>query len=124
MDATFSGYPLTKTVVDDKGNPVDMPVAPFQYLESHDHSQLIVFTGTDSGDPLSSGNRNNFYRLQPFAIALYTAQGIPMLWEGQEFADDYPLPPGGDARIGLRRDMHWEYFMTIPDRRSSACTAG
>lgn len=114
LDVTFSGYPQTKTVVDDQGNPVDMPVAPFQYLESHDHSQLIVFTGTDSTDPLSSGNRNNFYRLQPFAIALYTAQGIPMLWEGQEFADDYPLPPGGDARIGLRRDMHWEYFYDDP----------
>jgi maltooligosyltrehalose trehalohydrolase len=114
LDATFSGYPQTKTVVDDQGNPVDMPVAPFQYLESHDHSQLIVFTGTDSTDPLSSGNRNNFYRLQPFAIALYTAQGIPMLWEGQEFADDYQLPPAGDARIGLRRDMHWEYFYDDP----------
>ena len=110
LDVSFSNYPLTKTVVDDKGNPVDMPVNPFQYLESHDHSQLIVFTGTDSPDPLAEGNRNNFYRLQPFAIALYTAQGIPMLWEGQEFADDYPLPSSGDARIGLRRDMHWEYF--------------
>jgi 1,4-alpha-glucan branching enzyme len=114
LDVSFAGYPLTKTVVDDKGNPVDMPVAPFQYLESHDHSQLIVFTGTDSTDPLSTGNRNNFYRLQPFAIALYTAQGIPMLWEGQEFADDYQLPPAGDARIGLRRDMHWEYFYDDP----------
>jgi maltooligosyltrehalose trehalohydrolase len=114
LDVSFSGYPQTKTVVDDQGNPVDMPVAPFQYLESHDHSQLIVFTGTDSTDPLAEGNRNNFYRLQPFAIALYTAQGIPMLWEGQEFADDYQLPPGGDARIGLRRDMHWEYFYDDP----------
>lgn len=114
LDTNFSGYPQTKSVVDDKGNPVDMPVAPFQYLESHDHSQLIVFTGTDSSDPLALGNRNNFYRLQPFAIALYTTQGIPMLWEGQEFADDYQLPGGGDARIGLRRDMHWEYFYDDP----------
>ena len=114
LDVSFTGYPLTKTVVDNNGNPVAMPVAPFQYLESHDHSQLIVFTGTDSPDPLAEGNRNNFYLLQPFAIALYTAQGIPMLWEGQEFADDYQLPPAGDARIGLRRDMHWEYFYDDP----------
>jgi len=114
LDANWSGYPQTKTVVDDQGNPVDMPVAPFQYLESHDHSQLIVFTGTDSADPLASGNRDNFYRLQPFVIALYTAQGIPMLWEGQEFADNYQLPGGGDARIGLRRDMHWEHFYDDP----------
>jgi maltooligosyltrehalose trehalohydrolase len=114
LDVNWSGYPQTKTVVDDQGNPVEMPVSPFQYLESHDHSQLIVFTGTDSPDPLASGNRDNFYRLQPFAIALYTAQGIPMLWEGQEFADNYQLPGGGDARIGLRRDTHWEYFYDDP----------
>ena len=109
LDVSFSNYPLTKTVVDDKGNAVDMPVNPFQYLESHDHSQLITFT-SDEYDPLLGHYRRNFYRLQPFVIALYTAQGIPMLWEGQEFADNYTLPPSGDARIGLRRDMHWEYF--------------
>ncbi len=114
LDLNWSGYPQTKTVVDDQGNPVEMPVAPFQYLESHDHSQLIVFTGTDSPEPFASGNRDNFYRLQPFAIALYTAQGIPMLWEGQEFADNYQLPGAGDARIGLRRDTHWEYFYDDP----------
>lgn len=44
------------------------------------------------------GNRNNVYRLEPFAIALYTAQGIPMLWEGQEFADEQ-LPPAGNAAL-------------------------
>jgi 1,4-alpha-glucan branching enzyme len=114
LDCNFSGYPQTKTVVDAQGNAVDMPVAPFQYLESHDHSQLIVSTGTDGTDALAPGNRDNFYRLQPFAIALYTAQGIPMLWEGQEFADNYQLPGNGEARIGLRRDMHWEYFYDDP----------
>ena len=113
LDVSFSAYPQTKSVVDDQGNPVDMPVAPFQYLESHDHSQLITFT-EDDYDPLLGHYRQNFYRLQPFAIALYTAQGIPMLWEGQEFADNYTLPPAGDARIGLRRDMHWEYFYDDP----------
>src|SRR5438105_6325179 len=35
-----------KTVNNAAGAPVDMPVAPFQYLESHDHSQLFVFAGT------------------------------------------------------------------------------
>jgi 1,4-alpha-glucan branching enzyme len=48
--------------------------------------------------------------LQPFAIALYTAQGIPMLWEGEEFGDNYELPQSGAARINLRRDVNWEYF--------------
>jgi 1,4-alpha-glucan branching enzyme len=33
-----------------------------------------------------------------------------MLWQGEEFADNYNLPSSGSARIGLRRDTHWEYF--------------
>jgi maltooligosyltrehalose trehalohydrolase len=33
-----------------------------------------------------------------------------MLWQGQEFADNYNLPDSGNARIGLRRDTHWEFF--------------
>jgi len=87
-----------------------MPVAPFQYLNSHDHSHLICFAGTTGGGVLPWGNRDNFYMLQPFAIALYTAQGVPMLWEGEEFADNYLLPSSGPARINLRRDVNWEYF--------------
>ena len=110
LDPTFSGYPSTKTVENAAGNPVDMPVAPFQYLETHDHSQLIVFGGTQSDGEFPPGDRSHFYKLQPFAIALYTLQGIPMLWQGQEFADNYNLPSSGSARIGLRRDTHWEDF--------------
>jgi 1,4-alpha-glucan branching enzyme len=111
LDPYFGGlYPAAKTVVDSTGNPVDMPVAPFQYLNSHDHSHLICFAGTTGDGPLPWGNRNNFYMLQPFAIALYTAQGVPMLWEGEEFADNYELPQSGAARINLRRDVNWEYF--------------
>jgi maltooligosyltrehalose trehalohydrolase len=111
LDPFFAGrYPATKSVVDATGNPVDMPVAPFQYLNSHDHSHLIVFAGTTSSDPLSPGDRSRFWRMQALAIALYTSQGIPMLWEGEEFADDYNLPDNGFARIDLRRDTHWEYF--------------
>jgi 1,4-alpha-glucan branching enzyme len=111
LDPYFGGvYPATKTVVDSVGNPVDMPVAPFQYLNSHDHSHLICFAGTTGDGPLPWGNRNNFYKLQPFAIALYTAQGVPMLWEGEEFGDNYELPQSGAARINLRRDVNWEYF--------------
>jgi 1,4-alpha-glucan branching enzyme len=87
-----------------------MPVAPFQYLNSHDHSHLICFAGTTGGGVLPFGDRSLFYMLQPFAIALYTCQGVPMLWEGEEFGDDYELPPSGPARINLRRDTNWEYF--------------
>jgi 1,4-alpha-glucan branching enzyme len=111
LDPYFSGYPATKTVVDSGGSAVNMPVAPLQYTETHDHSQLIVFAGTESDPgPLAEGDRSRYYRLQPYAIALLTAQGIPMLWQGQEFADNFPLPSNGLARVHLRRDVHWEYF--------------
>ncbi len=111
LDPLFAGtYPSTKSVVDSAGAAVDMPVAPFQYLNCHDKSHLITFAGTTSSDPLAPGNRDLFYLMQPLIVALYTCQGIPMLWEGEEFVDDYQLPPSGAARINLRRDVHWEYF--------------
>ena len=110
LDTGLSNYPATKTVVNAAGAAVDMPVAPFQYLETHDHSQLIVFAGTDTDGPMPPGDRSLYYKLQPFAIALYTLEGVPMLWQGQEFADSYNLPGSGQARVGLRRDVHWEYF--------------
>jgi 1,4-alpha-glucan branching enzyme len=111
LDPFFSNrYPGTKTVVNKAGNPVDMPVAPFQYLNSHDHSHLIVFAGTTGSGLIPPGDRSRYWRLQPFAIALYTSQGVPMLWEGEEFAEDYDLPDDGSVRVNLRRDTHWEYF--------------
>jgi maltooligosyltrehalose trehalohydrolase len=111
LDPFFAGaYPSTKSVVDSAGAAVDMPVAPFQYLNCHDKSHLITFAGTIGSDFLAAGNRSFFYRIQPLLVALYTCQGVPMLWEGEEFVDDYQLPPRGAARINLRRDMHWEYF--------------
>jgi 1,4-alpha-glucan branching enzyme len=111
LDPFFSGkYPGTKTVVNAAGKPVDMPVAPFQYLNSHDHSHLIVFAGTTGSGFFPLGDRSLFWKMQPLAIALYTLQGVPMLWEGEEFADNYNLPSDGSARVNLRRDTHWEDF--------------
>jgi maltooligosyltrehalose trehalohydrolase len=111
LDPFFGGrYPDTKTVVNAAGNPVEMPVAPFQYLNSHDHSFLSVFTGTTGSGVIPPGDRSQFWRIQPLVIALYTCQGIPMLWEGEEFNEDFHLPDDGSARVNLRRDTHWEYF--------------
>src|SRR5208283_3997895 len=111
LDPFFNNkYPATKTVVNAAGQPVDMLVAPFQYLNTHDHSHQIVFAGTTSSDPGAPGDRSLYWRLQPLAIALYTSQGVPMLWEGEEFAENYNLPGSGFPRIDLRRDTHWEYF--------------
>jgi 1,4-alpha-glucan branching enzyme len=109
LDPRFCGYPDGKVVHDGAGGQIEMPVAPFQYLDSHDHSCLMTFLGTQQGDaPLADRNRS--YKLQPFAIALFTCQGTPMIWQGQEFAENYVLPASGDARIHFRRDVHWEYF--------------
>ena len=111
LDARFNGYPDTKTVHDVQNQPVDMPVAPFQYLESHDHTQLMAWVGVGGQSPTGPfADRSAFYKLQPFAIALYTSQGTPMLWEGQEFAESWVLPDSGDARVHFRRNVHWEYF--------------
>jgi maltooligosyltrehalose trehalohydrolase len=111
LDPFFGGrYPGSKTVVNAGGNPVDMPVAPFQYLNSHDHSHLIVFAGTSGSGSFPPGDRSRFWKVQPLAIALYTAQGVPMLWEGEEFCDNYNLPDDGSVRVNSRRDSHWEDF--------------
>lgn len=118
LDPSFIGnpYPPTKQVIDRAGNPVDMPVAPFQYVENHDKSQLIYFVKQEQPDPncpsdILYGDRSQSFRLQPFAIALYTSEGIPMLWQGQEFAEKYSLPGcGKNLRIGFEREVHWEYF--------------
>ncbi len=109
LDLNGGGYPQTQTM-----NGVQVPVAPFQFSDSHDHSFLIAFVGNPgAGNPAATtvfADRSRFYKLQPFAIALYTCRGIPMLWEGQEFADDYVLPNSGDLRIHFQRDMNWSYF--------------
>lgn len=116
LDPGFMGFPMTTTAVDAAGNALQMPVAPFQYIESHDHSQLIVFAspGSDPGDPIPEGDRSRFFKLQPHAIALYTLQGIPMLWQGQEFADNCALPDSGLDRVHLERVTHWDYFYDMP----------
>jgi 1,4-alpha-glucan branching enzyme len=42
------------------------------------------------------------------------AKGIPMLWQGQEFAENYYLPNPSDAesmgRVLLFRPVRWDYF--------------
>jgi maltooligosyltrehalose trehalohydrolase len=111
LDADFSGNPRTKAVHVIAGQPVDMPVAPFQYVNSHDHSHLIAFLTGNQQDPYAPlTERSRWYKIQPFIIAQYTDAGIPMLWQGQEFSENYVLADNGDLRIHFRRDAHWEYF--------------
>jgi maltooligosyltrehalose trehalohydrolase len=90
-----------------------LPVAPFQYFESHDHSRFINRFGEERLHDLLDqpyGNRDLFYKTQPYVIALYTCKGIPMLWHGQEFAENWSVPSGGLGRVLFSRPLHWEYF--------------
>jgi len=106
----FKGYP------DQYHNPASgesFPVNVFQYIETHDHSRLITQFGlTNEFDILGQafGDRNRWYKLQPYVIGLYTCRGIPMLWNGQEIGENYSVPNDGIGRVFMARPLHWEHF--------------
>lgn len=110
LDPQFEGFPTQYT------NPASnesFPVASFQYLETHDHSRFINQFGHSQESDLigdAYGDRSRFYKMQPYVIALYTAKGIPMLWNGQEFGENWGLPDNGIGRNLFERPLHWEYF--------------
>jgi len=96
-----------------------LPKAPLQYIENHDHSRFLCEFGLDQRDwnPLfMEGNRANWYRLQPYLIALLTAKGLPMLWQGQEFGENYFVPESGLGRVLLLRPLRWDYFYDTPGK--------
>jgi 1,4-alpha-glucan branching enzyme len=113
LDPSFGAdhYPDTKDASPAGDSP--FPVAPLQYLNSHDHSWLIASMGLEPPlvpDDIRFGDRSRFFKLQPYAIALLSAKGVPMLWEGEELAENYVVAGGGNIRISFLRGMHWEYF--------------
>lgn len=76
------------------------------YLSNHDHSHVAW----------QAGARNNaggmeWYRTQPYAIALLTAPGTPLLQNGQEFAEDYWVMEDdrGSSRRVIARPLHWNF---------------
>jgi 1,4-alpha-glucan branching enzyme len=111
LDPEFFDYPSEHTAGGDT-----FPVAPFQYIESHDHPRFINQFGTLSLRDLLGerfGNRDRYYKMQPYVIALYTGKGIPMLWHGQEFAENWGVPGGGLGRNLFERPLHWEFFYDV-----------
>jgi maltooligosyltrehalose trehalohydrolase len=109
----LSGYPAE---VQNNGDNI-MKTA-LQYLENHDHSRFICNFGTIDSDNelLKEGDRALWYKVQPYLIGLFTAKGIPMLWQGQEFGENYFLPQEGWGRVLLYRPVRWEYFYTHEGR--------
>src|SRR5262249_3517951 len=92
-----------------------IPKAALQYIENHDHARFLCNFGTynsdEAGNPLfQEGDRSRWFMLQPYLIALLMSKGIPMLWGGEEFAENYFLPDIGAGRVGLLRPLRWDYF--------------
>ncbi len=115
------GYQSKKLVGADS-----MSAMVVQYIESHDECRLfyLIQHGSDCGD---SGfeYRNGlddqpWWKLQPYAIALMTSVGIPMLWAGQEFAENTGLALGGQVRVRGYRPLHWDYFYNVASDPSGA----
>jgi maltooligosyltrehalose trehalohydrolase len=103
----LDGYPEQVTL-----NQDTLPKSAFQYLENHDHSRFLSEFGIIHGDdPLfDKADRSKWYKAQPYLVALLTAKGIPLLWQGQELGADNVVPERGFARIGVLRPMQWELF--------------
>jgi pullulanase len=64
----------------------DLGRTPVTYIENHDHESHM----------LNAGSRDEWWRTQPYAIALLTASGAPMVHNGQEFAELYRMPETDD----------------------------
>ena len=113
----LAGFPTEVTL-----NGTSFPRTALQYLETHDHSRLLAEFSTlqpdEAGNYLFAvGDRNLWYKLQPYLICLLTAKGTPMLFEGEELAEDYTLPGNGLGRISLLRPVNWDFFYDDPGRR-------
>ena len=104
------GYPEQETT-----NDVSIPKTALQYIENHDHERFLCNFGTynpdEAGNPLfQEGDRSRWFMLQPYLIALLMSKGIPLLWQGEEFAENYFLPDVGEGRVALLRPLRWDYF--------------
>ena len=96
-----------------------IPKAALQYIENHDHERFICNFGItnpdEAGNPLfAEGDRNRWFMLQPYLIAVLMSKGQPMLWQGEEFVENYFLPDFGAGRVALLRSLRWDFFYDIP----------
>jgi 1,4-alpha-glucan branching enzyme len=76
------------------------------YIGNHDHSHVAWQAGArDNAGALE------WYRTQPYAIALLTCPGSPMIQNGQEFAEDYWLMEDdkGSSRRVKPRPLRWDF---------------
>ena len=86
---------------------LDVAGSAVTYIENHDHESFS----------LNAAGRDQWWRTQPYAIGLLTAAGTPLIHNGQEYAELYPMPePGAEGPEGsldpavrriLPRPLRW-----------------
>jgi maltooligosyltrehalose trehalohydrolase len=108
------GYPEEENI-----NGEAIPKTAMQYIETHDHERFICNFGMnnpdEAGNPLFfEGDRNRWFMLQPYLIAILMCKGQPMLWQGEEFVENYFLPDFGAGRVALLRALRWDFFYDTP----------
>ena len=108
------GYPEEVTTNGDV-----IPKTAFQYLENHDHERFLCNFGLtnpdEAGNPLFlEGDRRRWYMMQPYLIATLMSKGVPMLWQGEEFSENYFLPDVGSGRVSVLRPLRWDFFYDKP----------
>src|SRR5438874_4214612 len=108
------GYPEEENT-----NGERIPKTALQYIENHDHERFICNFGInnadEAGNPLfAEGDRSRWYMLQPYLIAILMSKGQPMLWQGEEFGENYFLPEFGAGRVALLRALRWDLFYDSP----------
>lgn len=103
-----------------------IPALVVQFIESHDENRLFYLmqhgeSCPDGGYEYRNGlDDQPWWKLQPYAIALLTSVGIPMLWAGQEFAENAGLSQGGLVRVRGLRPLHWDYFYNVATTQGGA----
>ena len=97
---------------EDHGNGIVVQKTALQYIENHDHERFVNHFGIigDENGLFREGDRSQWYKVQPYLIAMMCAKGIPLLWQGQEFGENYWIPNDGLARVMLFRPVRWDYF--------------
>jgi len=102
------GYP--RSVEHDGDGAIEK--RPLQYIENHDHERFVCQFGLSNGHAglLQEGNRAQWFRVQPYLMALLLGYGVPLLWQGEELAENYWVPPDGLGRVMLLRPVRWDYF--------------
>jgi 1,4-alpha-glucan branching enzyme len=107
LQSGLAGYPSESTCNNDQ-----IKKTALQYIENHDHERFLCHFGilSKDGELFQEGDRNRWCKVQPYLIGLFTAKGVPMLWQGQEFGENYWLPSSGLGRVMLLRPVRWDYF--------------